>query len=274
MMPVPFDRAQIICQAFSLVDAVGRLAEQARWYYYQVTLSRHACPSCGGSLLMVGEGRCECQTCRDHFDPTIAFQVCQACGGRPALRIRRYQCDTCGEKIVSRFLFDGLVFDAEYFRQKMAEHRRQKAELRERVRQMLAGTRSVPVLMPAAELEGMPDLLNALAGLTSGNAVPFTAWSAKGFDLERYQAHVLAHIGPIPVDLAKIPPLSEDRRLDLVRRFLAILFMAQSGLIHIWQEGQTIWVKQHETDREGRDVPGGTEEADGVEGPLGGAATW
>ncbi len=273
MMPDPFDRSQIIREAFGLVDAVGRLAEQARWYYYQVVLCRHACANCGGSLVMAGEGLCECQVCFDRFDPTIAFQVCPACGGKPVLRVRRYQCTSCGQEIVSRFLFDGLVFDAEYFRQKMAEHRQRKAELRERVRQMLAGTRSQAAKMPAADLDGMQDLVAALAGLTSCDDAAGMAWSAKGFDLERYQAHVQAHIGPIPVDLAQIPPLSEDRRLDLVRRFIAILFLATAGTIDISQEGSTIWVKQHETDREGQEVPGGTEDTDGIEGPLGGAAT-
>ena len=50
------------------------------------------------------------------FDPTIAFQRCTACDGRIGLQIRRYRCRKCGSEVVSRFLFDGLVFNAEYFR--------------------------------------------------------------------------------------------------------------------------------------------------------------
>jgi predicted RNA-binding Zn-ribbon protein involved in translation (DUF1610 family) len=268
------DGTDIIAQAFGLVEAVSGFADRARRFYYEVMLWGHSCPACSNPLAMVAEGRCRCQSCGITLDPTITFQRCPACGGEPALRVRRYQCRDCGADVPSRFLFDGLVFDAEYFRQKMAEHRQYKAELRERVRQMLAGSRSQPVLMPSIELTGMPDLLNALAGLTAVDDMAGLSYSAKGFDLQRYETHVQAHIGPIAVDLEKIPPLSENRRLDLVRRFLAVLFLASASVIDIWQDGSTIWVIQHETDREGQDVPGGTEEADGVEGPMGGAATW
>jgi len=46
--------------------------------------------------------------------------------------------------------------------------------------------------------------------------------------------------------------------------------MAHSGIIDIWQDGQDIMVIKHETNREGCGVFGEFEEADGIEGSLGG----
>jgi hypothetical protein len=60
---------------------------------------------------------------------TPAFQRCDACGGELAVAIRRYRCRQCGADATLRFLFDGLVFDAEYFRQKMYECRSRKQDL-------------------------------------------------------------------------------------------------------------------------------------------------
>jgi len=91
---------------------------------------------------MVAEGRCKCTCCGDELDPTVNFQRCSACGGIPMLRISRYKCRDCSGDIASRFLFDGLVFDKDYFRRKMSESRQRKEEQHERVRQMLAESRS------------------------------------------------------------------------------------------------------------------------------------
>ena len=146
------DRTEIIEQALGLVQAVAEFASRARRFFYAVMLSCHRCPKCGGSLQMEQEGRCRCRQCNHEFDPTVTFQLCPACGGQTRLRVRHYECTTCRAEILSRFLFDGRIFDGAYFRQKMAEHRQRKRELRERVRQMLVGTRSNAIDTPPAEL--------------------------------------------------------------------------------------------------------------------------
>ncbi len=128
--------------AFLLAEAVAGLVARVRAFCHEVMLAGHACPTCGGGLVMVRDGACRCLACGRTFDPTVAFQTCDACGGRPRLRVRRYECRRCQAEIVSRFLFDGLVFDAAYFREKMAEHRKHRQAQRERVRQMLAACRS------------------------------------------------------------------------------------------------------------------------------------
>ena len=267
----PFD---IIGLAFSLAGAVADFVDRAKRFFYDVMLSEHACPGCGGGLAMVREGACRCKSCGHQFDPTTAFQKCQACGGKVLLMVRRYQCQECGTDVPSRFLFDGLVFDAEYFRQKMSEHRQKKAEQHERVRQMLAESRSQALGLPAANLQDVPGLAEALNALAADAPAGLAAWLPTEFNLALYESHIQAHVGAIPVGFDEIPPLGENRRLDRVRRFIAIIFLAHTGLIEIRQDGQGIQVVKHETDGEGQGILGDVEEADGVEGPLGGVETW
>ena len=83
-----------------------------------------------------------------------------------------------------------------------------------------------------------------------------------GFDLRRYQTHIVAHLQEIPVGLDEIPPLIEDRRLDRIWRFIAVVFLAHAGTLDVWQEGMIIKVIKHETHAVGQGVPGETEEPD------------
>ena len=64
----------IIEYAFALTEAVSRLMERVRAFFYQVMLSGHLCPSCHGQLEMIGEGRARCLRCNRMWDPTISFQ--------------------------------------------------------------------------------------------------------------------------------------------------------------------------------------------------------
>jgi hypothetical protein len=251
---------QIIGLAFGLSEAVGRLKKHVKTYCYAVALSGYRCPGCNAGLVMTGESRARCAGCDHELDPTVEYQRCD-CGGTPVLMIRRYRCRDCGAEIRSRFLFDGLIFDTEYFRQKMAESREHKRELRERVRQMLAESRSCHVDVPAAELTGAEDLMQALNHLILDSRTQVWGPESGKFDLARYQSHIQAHIRPFPISLREIPPLSEDVRKDLIWRFIALLFLDHAGLIRIWQDGQDIMVMPHETDTEGQGVPGDLEAA-------------
>ncbi len=116
----------IIRQAFRLMEAVTGFAGRVRKLYYAIVLLGHRCPKCDGKLVMISEGFCKCRSCNSEFNPTVTFQRCGVCGGTLELQLRRYRCTECGTDITSRFLFDGLAFNKEYFRQKMAESRRQK----------------------------------------------------------------------------------------------------------------------------------------------------
>ena len=256
--------------AFDMAAAVQNFFGKARQFYYAVMLLGCRCPKCNSSLAMVAESKCRCKSCMYEFDPTAEFQRCSVCGGVPILHVRRYRCNDCGNDTRSKFLFDGMVFDGEYFREKMAESRRRKKGQRERVRQMLAESRSDALPLNAFDLDSAPGLLDALNGLTADLDAGFEVRGRDDFDLRRYEMHIQAHIQDFPINLMDIPPLSDNRRRDVIWRFVAVIFLAHTGIIDIWQDGQDIMVIKHETNTEGRGVFGEFEEADRVERSLGG----
>jgi len=263
----------IIDLAFEMVEAVQVFVAKTRQFYYSVMLWQYHCPKCSGSLTMVHEGRCRCQGCGWQFDPTEEFQRCTTCGGKIKLRVRRYQCRTCGQDVPSRFIFDGLVFDTEYFKARMAESRQRRQQQRERVRQMLAESRSAALPLEAADLNTVPGLVEALNNLTAGLTTELAYEAKTQFDLKRYEEHIRAHIREFPLGLREIPPLSDNPKKDLIWRFIALIFLAHAGIVELLQDGQEILVKKHETDREGQGLSGELEEADGLEGSLGGIET-
>jgi len=258
----------IIRQAFRLLEAVTGFAGRVRKFYYAVVLLGHCCPKCNGKLMMVGEGLCRCRSCKSEFDPTVAFQRCSVCTSPLELQFRRYRCKECNTDITSRFLFDGLVFDKQYFRQKMAESRQQRKQQRERVRKMLAESRSGNLQLPVADLSIVPGLEQALNSLTVDLAELVPWVPQEGFDLKRYQSHIQAHIRDFPISLEDIPPL-ENTRKDRIWRFIAVIFMAHVGIVNIWQDGQDIMVIKNGFDTERYGIHEDTESVDGLEGSLG-----
>lgn len=242
----------IIELAFTLAQAVEAFVGHARHFCYEVMLSGYACQRCGGMLEMIAERRCRCRDCGFEFDPTLAFQRCGTCGQKLRLRITRYQCRACKRDMPSRFIFDGPVFNPEYFRQRMAESRQRKTERAERLQQRLQESRSPPLDTPAAELQSIPGLLTALDELVGMGDVAVWLPLCKGLDLNRYQEHVRGHVQRRPMDFDDIPALEGNRRLDRVWRFVAVVFMAHAGLIDIEQEGRTIMLRlKDETDHQG-----------------------
>ena len=250
----------IIKLAFEMTAAVKVFFGKARRFYYLVMLLGCRCPTCNDSLAMVGEGVCKCNSCNCEFDPTVEFQRCSTCGGAAVLRVRRYYCKDCGTELRSKFLFDGLVFEKEYFKAKMAESRQRKKEQREHVRQMLTESRSNALPLQAMDLNVVPDLVDALNGLTIGLDTDFEIESTSKFDLKRYQSHIQAHIQDFAINLLDIPPLSESTRKDVIWRFVAVIFLAHTGIVDIWQEDSNIMVIKHEANGEGQDVFGEFEE--------------
>ena len=245
----------IIDLAFTVNDRVAEFVRHCRQFFYEVVLVGRTCPRCNGPLDMLAEGVCRCRSCARTLDPTTTFQRCLTCGGTPVLRVRRYCCSQCGADIPSHFLFDGLVFDTGYFRQKMAEHRERDGERSERLRKMLAENRSDAVNVPPADdLLAVPGMLSALDGPTGALAEEIVSEERERFDLKRYEGGVWDHVSHEPVCFDDIPALIDNERQDRIWRFVAILYMDTARLIDIWQEEGMIMVMKHEADRKGQDV--------------------
>ena len=253
----------IITAAFDMSAAVDEFVTKAQQFYYLVMLFGCRCPQCNGPLSMVAEGVCQCRSCRYEFDPTVAFQRCSSCGGKPVLRVRRYQCKKCGHDMTSLFLFKGLVFDAEYFRQRMAQSRQRKNQQRQRVQDMLAQCRSEPLVLEAPDLNSVPGLTDALNALTQGIDEKMLIELKSKFDLDRYQQHICHYINDEPINLRDIQALIENTRLDLIWRFVAVIFLEHQHSVDIEQEGENIWVKKH-VDRQRQSFSGEAEDVNGL----------
>lgn len=256
---------EIIRRAFELAQAVETFVGHARDLYYEVMLSNATCPRCEGDLRMLRESYCRCVSCGSAFDPTVAFQRCPDCEGRVRLRICRYRCVHCGADVRSRFVFDARVYDAEYFRECMAQSRQRKLERCDRAREAYIDTRSA-VLPPASVgLEDVPGLLEALNGLVADPALAaLIPLASKGFDLKRYETHVQAHLCDAETAFDDIPPLEDNRRLDRIWRFITIIFMAHAGAVELRQDGADITVIRCGTDRKRPSVLDEFEVPDGI----------
>jgi hypothetical protein len=235
-----------IAFGYKLRSAVEVFKQHARRFFYEVLLSELSCPKCAGRLAMLRDACCRCRACGHTFDPTPVFQKCRNCGGTPRVRTRRYQCTVCDSDVPSRFIFDGLVFDAEYFRSKMADSRRRKRELRDRVRDMLRNTRSASLNSDPVDLQSVPGLVDAINDLIGKTRVDTCRPRENEFDFGRYEQHVRESVGPGEVSFEAIPALEGNPRQDRIWRFIALVFLAHQGRIRIWQEGQTIMVIQNE----------------------------
>ena len=226
--------------------AVTGLVRRARQLFYELALAGLACPSCSGPLVMIREGRCQCRRCGKHLDPTLQFQRCPACHGRLALRICRYRCRRCGQDVPSRFLFDGKVFDADYFRQRMAESRNRHRHQRTQRREAAVATRSNELVLEPVDEAALPSLaavLNALVG--TGEPDPVLLEQARqAFDLPRYERHVMAHLGERPITLEQITLPDPNRRRAKIGLFVALVFLRHAGRVELWQDGFTIWVRR------------------------------
>jgi hypothetical protein len=130
----------------------------------------------------------------------------------------------------------------------MIESRRRKAEQRDRVRQMLAESRSADLPLGAVDLFAVPGLLDVLNNLTKDLDGTFERASRDEFDLKRYERHIQAHIQDFSISLRNIPPLSENLRKDLIWRFIAVIFLAHAGIIDVHQQQEEILVIKREID--------------------------
>ena len=238
----------IIACAGQLGRAVDVFISHAKCYYYQVMLSGFECPDCGADIEMLCDGLCRCKSCGNEFDPTVAFQKC-GCGGSVKLKICRYQCVKCGNVVRSRFVFDGTVLDKEYFRERMIRSREKKQKQREKIIAELIESRSEPIENDYIDLDAVDGLADAIDELTLIPELSGYLPLCKGFDLQRYQKHLEAIVGADEVCFDDISPLEEDRRLDRIWRFVAVIFMAHLGTMQLDQADGVIHIKRkNETD--------------------------
>jgi hypothetical protein len=151
------------------------------------------------------------------------------------------------------FLFDGVVYDADYFRRRMAESRQRRADQRRAESEhqsARAWQRTPPVNGFQIDLEQSSGLIEALNQLIGGAPPESVAWVREAFDLAAYERHVLAELHEDDHrSLLKMPGLrGRSDRIERIRLFIACLFLEHAGRVVLDQRPNTIWVTLRETD--------------------------
>jgi hypothetical protein len=238
----------LICKIRAVTGRVGEFKEQAREYYFEVVLSAHQCPSCGGRLRMTGQSQCTCSSCGNILDPTIVFQKSSCCGAKLLRKTFHYACSKCHNSVHSRFLFDERVFDKSYFREMMRESRKRAKEKREEIRRLLAGSRSgyLP-LMKEPDLEAIPGLiqdLNAFVQQESFDISEFTFETGCSFHMDDYRQHILSSLNWDAIAFSEIDPIIDDCRQDKVWRFITLVFMDNERELELRQYGDDLLIQR------------------------------
>jgi len=150
-----------------------------------------------------------------------------------------------------------------------ARHRKQQRE-KEQYEQAAGQVFRSPAIEPGPieipSSPGLVDVLNQLVGAGAPDPQLMQA-AEEAFDLQRYEQHVIAVLNRLPdgdeVTLQWIPSLVSDDRLERIRLFIALIFLAHAGLIDLRQgNDNTIWVSQRETQRERSTVSADAQAAD------------
>ena len=244
-------RNPLLRQINGILEYVEAYKERVRDFYFQVLLSQHACPTCSDALHMTGVSECSCRS--GHiFDPTVAFQPSPCCQARLIRKTFHYACSHCHQTVPSRFLFDERVFDAEYFREMMREHRDQAKIRREEIGRLLAESRSgTLLLMEEPRLDALPDFLQDLDAFILGNPIQLCsdAFELKSdFNLAEYRSHILSLLDHHALRFSDISPLTGDDRRDRVRRFITLVFMDNDREINLQQHGDDLLIRRYDNE--------------------------
>ena len=233
-----------------IIRVEGRMAsfkERARAFYFEVILSPYRCPQCQGPLKMTDTSQCSC-ACGQAFDPTLEFQRSPCCGAKLVRRTHHYACARCHEVVRSHFLFDERLFDKEYFREMMREHRKKVRQEREEMKRFLAESRSgALLLMEEPRLESLHGFVQDLeAFIQTHQDIPNDSGfeSKLTFSMDRYRSHILSCLSAKSVRFSDIAQVDKDTRRDKAWRFITLVFMEHDRLIALAQEGDNIWVQR------------------------------
>ena len=225
-------------------NVIGSYRTSVRSFYFGVLLSKFRCPQCQGQFQVVGPSSAQCN-CGAVFDPTIVFQKSGCCGALLVKRQCHYSCGVCGDVVPSIFLFDEVVFDSEYFREKMRlsreQRRREQAETRAILRAERSGGLSI---FDEVDLNALPGLLTDLDCLIGARSIEERQqdWE-RNLSIEDYRRHI-ANLLDAEIVFSSISPLLPEERRDKVYRFISLIFMEQDREVRLSQYGEDILVER------------------------------
>ena len=136
----------------------------------------------------------------------------------------------------------------------MQESRRRVKERREKIKKLLAESRSGSLpLMEDPHLESIPGLIQDLNDFIQSDSAQMSqsCFDAKpGFDLNNYRDHILSILSWDCMLFSDISPIIEDCRLDKIWRFITLIFMHNDREVELTQYGNDLLVQKvyHEAD--------------------------
>jgi len=230
-------------------EALRRIAsfkEHVRELYFDVLLSLHKCPGCGGRLRIIGPSQCVCQ-CGRALDPTIMFQRSRCCQAALQRKRSHYACSHCGHIEPSKFLFDERIYDSEYFRERMRQHREQRQRKRDVALQRLAESHSdewhPDTLALQADFDGFLD--EHIESVVSASPEAFIQDNV--FSLEQYRRMITRMLNGNQEWFSSLPSITPNPRLDKVRRFITLIFMENDRQVCLEEYDDDILVRPYET---------------------------
>jgi len=224
--------------------AIDAYRERVRSFYFSVLMSKFHCPQCQGPFQLVGPSMARCN-CGAAFDPTVSFQRSCCCGANLVKKQLHYACRACDNLVPSIFLFDEVIFNSEYFREKMRlsreQIRREQAEMRAML--MVARSGQLP-LINKFDLDHTPGLetdIDRLIGV--GDTDRATQEREMSLNIDDYRLHIVSLL-ETEVLFSSIEPLIPEERRDKVYRFISLIFMEQDREIRLSQCGNDILVER------------------------------
>ena len=233
-----------VIQILKRVDDFRKLAKE---FYFDVILSVHQCPWCGGRIEMSGKSECSC-VCGNIFDPTITFQKSPCCGKRLVRKSQHYICPGCQKTLPSMFLFDEKLFDKAYFREMVRKSRSRAAKRREEMRRLLARSRSGALIFTDKPcLESIPGLIEDLDDFIGTEGLgprDFALDTNSGFKMDDYRQHILRVLGCDSLLFSDIDTRINDARRDKIWRFVTLIFMQSEREVMLTQYGNDLLVER------------------------------
>lgn len=237
----------LIMAADQIARKVAKYKIRARHYYFDIILSVHRCPKCGGRVRSIGRSRCACG-CGYVFDPTLSFQRSSCCGQSLVRKTMHYVCSGCYRTIPSMFLFDEKLFDRIYFRQMVRDSRARAGKRREEMKRTVLRSSSGELRLteePRLELiPGIIEDLNRFIG--SEESEPESCFHAPDsvFNMEAYRSHLLRILGDDCLMFSEIKPFMDDLRMDKIRRFMTLVFMENDREVVLTPYGSDLLVER------------------------------
>lgn len=228
----------------NVLKRIALYRSDARTFYHEVVLGQFACPDCGGGLLDTAASRAQCRECGHVLDPSLVFQRSQCCGAPLRWARQHYVCSSCRTVVPSRFLFDERVFDATYFRERMAEFRERRRREREELSRLMAREQSGVLQladMPSTDI--VDELFTELDSFVRMPDASFDAYrDIDTYSLDAYRDTLRRALAGCMRRFDAFPSLHTNLRTDRARRFVTLVYMEHDHEIVLHQRAEDILV--------------------------------